>query len=205
MGKTSFYFLLVFFCVHFCTGQGPPAGSVTINSVATLSSCGVLGGIDVTLNTGATALSISFTPYIATLGPLYGPTDITENCAFVVNISLPSGWQFTVNSVTFSGEASLPLGISAAVSSILFFNLPQQCIVATGYTGPLLLSAFIDSDTCDAVYLNWSSCSSWTQLYFNTMVHLKADSYAVSHLSIGELVVLTGVLQTSLLTWQTCT
>lgn len=137
-------------------GTGCPAYSVSKN-----------------LSRDAKAFTLTFSDYIAEVGPGVSRREARKNCQVTVDLDFPMGWQYAVMSFDYRGFASLDRGVVAEQGVSYYFQ-------GQGYTGrsSSRLRGEFDDDWQfrDRIGLDtyvWSPCGEKRALNINSYIKVK--------------------------------
>jgi len=114
--------------------------------------------------------------------------DARKNCQVNLDINHTSGWQYTVESVEYSGKVNITDGTQAIAGSSYYFQGSADTVRSnTLFEGPLRRN-FRVRDTTDAADQVWSNCEATRSLNINFQVRLSdaASSGATGTISFGN-------------------
>jgi hypothetical protein len=100
----------------------PPPDSVKITQVSTSGSGCPHDTINVTINPDQTVVLQKLTAFQAAIGPNSGASDKSKNCAILVAITYPAGYQFMLSQSAYSGYARLDQGVAGHFFTTYFVS-----------------------------------------------------------------------------------
>ncbi|KAJ3397785.1 hypothetical protein HDU92_002457 [Lobulomyces angularis] len=158
------------------TGDLPPKGSITVNTISYAGSGCPAGTVSENLNSDATAFTLLFDSYVASKGPSVPITENRKNCQLNINLNIPQGWQYSVGTVDYRGFMQLDAGVTAQQQALYYFQgeLVQQRITTT----------FSDKNNGDYTIRDafplettiWSSCTAKANVNINTQIRLSGPN-----------------------------
>ncbi len=113
--------------------------------------------------------------------------DARKNCQVNLDINHTAGWQYTVESIEYSGKVNVADGTQAVAGSAYYFQGSAETVRSnTLFEGPLRRN-FRVRDTTDAAEQVWSTCDATRSLNINFQVRLSdaASSGATGTISFG--------------------
>ena len=121
------------------TPAGPNPNDVFIEGLNYAGSgCGA-GTLVYTTTSDKTAITLLFEEYIASIGPGSTIADSRKNCAVTLNVHIPSGFQFSITTVEYTGFENLDAGVSAVQDALYFFT--GQILPPVGIAKQLLITS----------------------------------------------------------------
>lgn len=104
------------------TPAGPDPNDVFIDGLNYAGSgCGA-GTLVYTTTSDKTAITLLFEEYIASIGPGSNIADSRKNCAVTLDVHIPSGFQFSITTVEYTGFENLDAGVTAVQDALYFFT-----------------------------------------------------------------------------------
>lgn len=118
------------------------------------------------------AFTLTFSDYIAEIGPGVPLSAARKNCQLTVDLHFPAGWQFAVATFDYRGYVTLDPRVSATQSSAYYFQGQGQTgRFSSTYAGPIDRD-YQFRDTIGLASVVWSPCGASRALNINTQVHL---------------------------------
>jgi hypothetical protein len=114
--------------------------------------------------------------------------DARKNCLVNLDINHTTGWQYTVESIEYSGKVEVVNGTQAVAGSAYYFQgSPETVRSNTLFEGPLRRN-FRVRDTTDESEQVWSTCDATRSLNINFQVRISdaASSAATGTVSFGN-------------------
>lgn len=162
----------------FATELHPPEDSVKITSIDPKGSgCPTLDSVSTNISDDGSAFTVTFSEFAAAIGPGLKPSDARKNCALLLTLSVPAGWQYSIATFNYRGYMQLDKGIKASHATQYWFQGESE----TGYvkaevSGPAAKD-FVYSDKVgfSSVYLpeRWSPCNKNRAMLVNPSVSLR--------------------------------
>lgn len=123
-------------------------------------------------------LSFFFDQFVAEVGPGVPFNQKRKNCQINVDLDFPSGWSYSVRSVSHRGYLSLGRGVRATLSASLYFQGQRQtATLRSNFTGSIDRD-FQVLDTLGSSAQVWSPCGAQRSLNVNTSITL--DNFGAS-------------------------
>ena len=129
-------------CLAAPSPQNAPPDQVRIDAFDVNGSGCRKGTVGAVFSSEKTVLSLSYSEYIASIGPGTKPADHQKNCLVTLNVHYPQGWQFSIFSVDYRGFKQLDKGVTGKQSSIYWFGGTRQDV------GQCSCYYITDADTC---------------------------------------------------------
>ncbi len=122
------------------------------------------------------AFTLTFSDYIAEIGPGIPLSDARKNCQLTLDMYFPQGWQFAIATFDYRGYVSLDRRVQATQSSAYYFQGQGQTgRFSTNFSGPVDRD-YQFRDTIGLTSLVWSPCGATRALNINTQVRLNNRS-----------------------------
>jgi len=119
---------------------------------------------------------MSFSDYIASVGPGVPITESRKNCALQIKLRFPQGWTFTVNQDNYRGFADLDNHVQSTQTAIYYFaGQVVQARLQTLFNGPYD-DDYVISDTVPITSLVFSPCGSDATLVVNSAISVRKTS-----------------------------
>lgn len=169
-------------------GTGCPAGSVAEN-----------------VSPDRQAFTLLFDSFVAQTGLGAKPADARKNCALVVDLDYPAGWQFSVVAVDVRGYAALDPGVTGQqVTTGYFQGSRDQFRVQQDFWGPTA-EDYLNSAEIPLATATWSPCAqnAARALVLNSQVRLiSSNRFANGLMTVDSID--GSVLMTYALRWRRC-
>jgi hypothetical protein len=151
-------------------GTGCPAGSVALS-----------------MSRDSSAFSLLLEEFAAEAGPGVSISESHKNCQLLFDLDYPTGWQFALFTVDFSGYLSLDPGVTATQSARYYFQGQSQTAnLATTFGGPDSRDYYI-RDTFGPTSMVWSPCGAQRALNLNIAVDVSGANRNASGLNTTKL------------------
>lgn len=122
------------------------------------------------------AFTLTFSDYIAEIGPGIPLSDARKNCQLTLDMYFPQGWQFAIATFDYRGYVTLDTRVQATQSSAYYFQGQGQTgRFSTNFSGPVDRD-YQFRDTIGLTSLVWSPCGATRALNINTQVRLNNRS-----------------------------
>jgi len=178
---------------------GPDPGSIHIKSITYGGSGCPQGSAAIQLSGGGANVTMAFERFVASTGPGIPMTERRKNCQLNVNIRHPTGFQYSILSIDYSGYAEISDGNTGTLRSLCYFSgSTQQTITQSVIHGPFN-GDYVRRITVDTP--TWSPCGSEGALNINSA--LLTGNSTKSGQSIADSVGLRS-LQNLYLQWREC-
>ena len=146
----------------------PPADPVTLRVYTSNGSGCPTGSATVEQSPDNTSFQVTFTSYVAWVGPGARPTDFRKNCQINVLISVPDGYSYAIARVDYHGYAHLDAGASGLLRANFYSaGSATPGVTPHPFTGPHD-GAWEATDVTDSAWLIWSPCRSARTVNLNT-------------------------------------
>lgn len=143
----------------------PELAGVTIQNISALGSgCKDPSSYSVNLSDDKTAFTLSFSDFIAQVGPGIPLIESRKNCSITLDLRIPAGWQYTVGTFNYRGFMDLAARVRAEHSTSYFFQGQGKTgQFSANATGPLARDfVYTDKVGLETSYIPdvWSPCNS---------------------------------------------
>ena len=100
----------------------PPTGRITID-VATVNGSGCRAGTAaVAVSPDNTSFTVSYSDYLAKVGPGVEPTEFRKNCQLNLRVNIPQGFTYGIASADYRGFAHLAAGATGLEKASYYFQ-----------------------------------------------------------------------------------
>jgi hypothetical protein len=154
----------------------PPPDHIVIDVVTANGSGCPRGTTAVAVSPDNTALTVTYSAYLAQVGPDAKDTDFRKNCQLNLNVHVPNGLTFAVISVDYRGFAHLARGASALQQANYYFqgqSLTQR--LRKTYHGPMD-NDWQTTDSAGIAERVYRPCGVQRNLNINTELRVSAGS-----------------------------
>jgi hypothetical protein len=151
----------------------PPPNDKIVVDVVTINGTGCRPGTARTaVSADNTAFTVSYSEYIAQIGPGIPSTESRKNCLLSVRVRVPSGFTFAIASLDTRGFASLGAGAKATATNSFWFQGNSATLpVAHDLMGPLD-NDWQTTDSTPITALVWHPCGAQRNLNINTSLRV---------------------------------
>ena len=154
----------------------PPSGVVTVNVVTVNGSGCPAGTTAVDVASDNTAFTVTYSSYLAQVGPQAAPTDIRKNCQLALQVHVPQGFTFAIAQADYRGFADLASGASGMEQANYYFQgTAPTARVSHKFSGPVE-DDWEAVDSTDAAALVFEPCGVDRLLNVNTELRVAAGS-----------------------------
>lgn len=166
----------------------PELAGVTINSIQAIGSgCKDPSTYAVNLSDDKKAFTLTFSEFIAQVGPGVPLIESRKNCSITLSLKVPSGWQYTIGTFNYRGFMDLAPRIRAEHTTTYYFQGQGRTgTFAAAEVGPQAKDfVYTDKVGLTTVYIpdTWSPCSVSRALTINPSVRVSKLSGAASDAS----------------------
>ncbi|MER7578058.1 DUF4360 domain-containing protein [Streptomyces sp. NPDC126514] len=161
---------------HASTGIPVPPDKIVIE-VATVNGSGCPEGTaQVAVAPDNTAFTVTYSDYLAQVGPNAAPTDFRKNCQLNLRVHVPSGFTYAIVQADYRGYAFLQPGASAMERASYYFQGMSQ----TTYKSHQFKGPFDDNwqvaDRTEYADLVWAPCGEKRNFNINTELRVNAGT-----------------------------
>ncbi|PUU76911.1 hypothetical protein B9Z19DRAFT_1087407 [Tuber borchii] len=165
----------------------PDPSQVSIEGITYAGSGCKAGSVAISPSGDYQTFTLSFDSYVASIGPGVPFVQKRKNCNLNVNIHYPSGYQYTLYTIDYTGFADLHTGVSASQTSEYWFPGDQHATFQTNFNGPYT-KTYSFTDTLASESLVWSPCGASTTLNINTQLLLTSSDPQASGIITTDVV-----------------
>jgi hypothetical protein len=156
--------------------SAPPPGPVTVNVVTVNGSGCPAGTTAVDVADDNTAFTVTYSSYLAQVGPQSAPTDIRKNCQLSLQIHVPQGFTYAIAEADYRGFADLAGGATGMEQANYYFQgTAPTARVAHKFTGPYN-DDWQTTDVTDVASLVFAPCGVDRYLNVNSELRVAAGS-----------------------------
>ncbi|AHH96815.1 DUF4360 domain-containing protein [Kutzneria viridogrisea] len=183
----------------------PPPDKITVDVVTVNGSGCPAGTAAVAVASDNTAFTVTYSDYLAKVGPDAGPTDYRKNCQLALRIHYPQGFTYAINQADYRGFASLASGATGLERANYYF----QGMSATARSSHPFNGPFQDdwqaTDRADSSSLVFAPCGEDRLLNVNTELRVSAGSSSGSNTSFMSMDSTDGSIHTTYhFSWKQC-
>ncbi|MCP9208300.1 DUF4360 domain-containing protein [Streptomyces cucumeris] len=152
-----------------------------------------------------TAFTITYSDYLAQVGPDADPIDIRKNCQLNLDVHIPQGFTYAIAKVDYRGYASLQRGARGTEKASYYFQGSADTASQTHeFSGPYR-DNWQTTDSTDYSALVWAPCGQDRNLNINTELRVNAGSSPASSTSFMAMDSTDGGVNTIYhLAWKEC-
>ncbi|GAA4587909.1 hypothetical protein BJY16_008378 [Actinoplanes octamycinicus] len=104
------------------TPAPPPLDKMVIDVVATNGSGCPDKTAKVQVSPDNTAFTVTYSDFVAQVGPDAGPTDFRKNCQMALNVHVPQGYTYAVAGADYRGFGHLEAGATGSETAFYYFQ-----------------------------------------------------------------------------------
>jgi len=154
----------------------PPSGQITVDVATVLGSGCPAGTAAVAVAKDNTAFTVSYSNYLAQVGPQSAPTDIRKNCQLALRVHVPQGFTYAIAEADYRGFAALSSGATGMEQANYYFQGTSPTVrVPHKFSGPFQ-DDWETVDTTDVASLVFAPCGTDRLLNVNTELRVAAGS-----------------------------
>ncbi|MFI9365202.1 DUF4360 domain-containing protein [Kitasatospora sp. NPDC053057] len=165
----------------------PPQDRIVIDSVAASGTGCPAGTAAVAVSPDSTAFTVTYSNYLAQVGPGAAPTDSQKDCQLNLRVHVPGGFTYAVVSAGYRGFASLAPGASATQrASYHFQGNPRTTKSAHHFKGGFN-NDWQTTDTVDVAALVFAPCGEERSLDIDTELQVERGTSSPNATSFMEM------------------
>ncbi|MEV6682896.1 DUF4360 domain-containing protein [Streptomyces erythrochromogenes] len=154
----------------------PPPDKIVINVVTVNGSGCPEGTTQVAMSPDNTAFTVTYSDYLAQVGPNATPTDFRKNCQLNLRAHVPSGYTYAIVQADYRGFAFLQKGANATERASYYFQgMPQTAYRSHTFAGPLN-NNWQATDRTEFADLVWAPCGEMRNFNINTELRVNAGT-----------------------------
>ncbi|MFI0466151.1 DUF4360 domain-containing protein [Saccharopolyspora sp. 5N102] len=152
----------------------PPTGKITID-VATVNGSGCPAGTAaIAVSPDNTSFTVSYSDYLAKVGPGADPTAFRKNCQLNLIVNIPQGFTYGIASADYRGFAHLEPGATGLEKASYYFQgMSETGRFQTPFSGPLSDNWQV-TDSTEIGAIVYKPCGE--QRNFNINTELRVDA-----------------------------
>ncbi|MEU4564782.1 DUF4360 domain-containing protein [Actinoplanes sp. NPDC023936] len=151
----------------------PPITEMVIDVVKTNGTGCPPGTAEVIVSPDNKAFTVSYSKFLAQVGPEAKDTDARKNCQLLLNVLVPDGYTYAVAGADYRGYASLQKGVTATESAFYYFQGESHTTKTEHELVGYLEGEWQHSDRVAVESMSYLDCDNKRYLSVNT--ELKVD------------------------------
>jgi len=156
--------------------SAPPSGPVTVGVVTVNGSGCPAGTTAVAVASDNTAFTVTYSDYLAQVGPQSAPTDIRKNCQLSLRVHVPQGFTYAIAEGDYRGYANLASGATGMEQANYYFQgTAPTARVPHRFSGPFQ-DDWETVDATDVASLVFAPCGVDRLVNVNTELRVAAGS-----------------------------
>jgi hypothetical protein len=100
----------------------PPTGQITIDIVTVNGSGCRIGTAAIAVSPDNKAFTVTYSDYLAQVGPQARPTDFRKNCQLNLKVNVPGGFTYGIAQADYRGFADLQKGAKGTAKASYYFQ-----------------------------------------------------------------------------------
>ncbi|WP_316784629.1 DUF4360 domain-containing protein [Streptomyces sasae] len=173
----------------------PPPDRIVIDSVAANGTGCPPGTASVAVSPDSTAFTVTYSNYLAQVGPGSPPSASRKNCQLNLRVHVPGGLTYAIVSADYSGFASLAPGASGTQRASYHFQGNATVTRTHHFTGGFT-NDWQTTDTVPAAALVFAPCGQERNLDINTELQVDPGTSSPSATSFMEMDSTNGTIKT---------
>lgn len=152
----------------------PPPDKMVLDIVGVNGSGCPMGTAGVQVSPDNTAITVTYSNYLAQVGVGAGPLDFRKNCQIAMNVHVPQGFTYAIAKVDYRGFMHLEPGSSGYEAANYYFQgESQNARVQHNFAGPRD-GDWATTDVAGIASLSFMPCGEWRNLNVNTELRVYA-------------------------------
>ncbi|MGW2372212.1 MULTISPECIES: DUF4360 domain-containing protein [Kitasatospora] len=165
----------------------PPPDRIVIDSVAATGSGCPTGTASVAVSPDNTAFTVTYSNYLARVGPGASPTDFQKDCQLNLSVHVPGGFTYAIVSAGYNGFASLAPGASGTQRASYHFQGDPRTTNSTHHFKGGFNNDWQTSDTVDVAALVFAPCGEERSLDIDTQLQVERGTSSPNATSLMEM------------------
>lgn len=183
----------------------PPPHGIVIDSLAVNGSGCPAGTASVAVSPDNTAFTVTYSKYMAQVGPGSAPTDRKKNCQLKLLVHVPRRYTYAIVSAVYRGFASLAPGASGTQRASYHFQGNAHTINSIHHFNGGFNNDWQTTDTVHVAARDFAPCGAKRNLDINTELRVDPGTSSPSSTSFMEMDSTDGSIQTVYhLAWKQC-
>ncbi len=154
----------------------PPTDKVVVDVVSVNGSGCPAGSAAVSVSPDNTAFTVTYSNYLAQVGPNTKPTDFRKNCQLGIVVHVPQGFTYAIASADYRGFAHLEPGASGQERANYYFQGMSQTKTVAHKLAGAYNDDWQNTDTTDIGALSFEPCGEERNFNINTELRVDAGS-----------------------------
>ncbi|SDN08813.1 DUF4360 domain-containing protein [Allokutzneria albata] len=183
----------------------PPPDKIVIE-VATVNGSGCPAGTAaVAVSPDNTAFTVTYSQYMAKVGPGISPTEARKNCQLNLKVHVPQGFTYAIAQSDYRGFANLARGATAIEQANYYFQGMSPTVAARhNFSGPLD-DNWQTTDKVDIASLVYAPCGEKRNVNINTELRVSKGTSPATETSFIAMDSTDGSIKTTYhFHWKTC-
>ncbi len=156
--------------------SAPPTERIAIDVVTINGSGCPAGTAAVAPAADNTAFTVTYSDFLAQVGPASRPTDFRKNCQLNLRVHVPQGFTFAIAQADDRGFASLASGATGLERANYYFQGESTtAFVSHPFAGPMV-DDWRTTDNTDVAELVFAPCGEQRNLNINTELRVSAGT-----------------------------
>lgn len=176
--------------------DAPPSDKMTINVATVIGTGCPTGTAAVAVSPDNTAFTVTYSQYIAEVGPGIAATAARKNCQLNLQINVPSGFTYAISQTDYRGYANLAAGATAIEKASYYFaGMSAGGAISHNLTGPMD-NNWQFTDAVGIASFVWHPCGAQRNLNINTELRVNKGTSAAAASSYAAIDSIDGSLAT---------
>ena len=183
----------------------PPSGQITVDVVTVNGSGCPAGTATVAVARDNSAFTVTYSDYLAQVGPQSSPVDVRKNCQLALRVHVPQGFTYAIAEADYRGFAHLEPGATGQEKANYYFQgMPQTASVSHQFTTPLD-DDWQETDATDIASLVYKPCGEERNFNINTELRVGLGTSDPQKTSFVAMFSTDGGIATTYhFAWKTC-
>lgn len=151
----------------------PPDDDMTISVVSANGNGCPAGSASVEVSPDNKAFTVSYSKFVAQVGPESGPLDFRKQCQLMLNVRIPTGYTYGIARADYRGYARLEQGAYANETAFYYFQGMSQTGVSKYQFNGFMDDTWQVTDEVGVEAVTWLPCGS--SRYLNIKTELKVN------------------------------
>ena len=152
----------------------PPPDKMVLDVVGVNGSGCPSDTVGVQVSPDNTAITVTYSNYLAQVGVGAGPIDFRKNCQIALNVHIPQGFTYAIAEADYRGYAKLEAGASGYQAANYYFQGESQTARSRhNFSGPRE-GDWQTQDVVGIASLSFQPCGEWRNLNINTELRVYA-------------------------------
>ncbi|MEU2775790.1 DUF4360 domain-containing protein, partial [Streptomyces sp. NPDC007162] len=174
----------------------PPPAPIVIDSVTVNGTGCPTGTAAVSVSPDNTTFTVTYSNYLAQVGPGTAPADRTKNCQLDLLVHVPGGYTYAIASTDYRGFASLAPGASGTQRAGYHFQGNPHTTNSTHHFAGGFNNDWETTDTVNVAALVFAPCGQQRTLDISTELQVDPGTSSPSATSFMEMDSTDGTIKT---------